>query len=344
MSATEGLISDLDFGNATEAQINAAIESGDPATLEALMRGELISPQIIVEEEPKIESPDPEKKQDEESAASGAKAGEEKTDADENMDGDVLAKDGKHLIPNHVLAGARAQSKANAERASALEDQLNDAKAKLQAAESSSRSIAKLLEQKGIDVNSLADDGITEADMQEIAGLDPVLAKAIRVLQQQIPAQAPPSAAEQSVEANPARAAINANTDLSAWEKSDPDRWDFAVAVDERIKADPKFSSLTLPERFAEVARRTRAAFGDDINVTEKIPEKSTESIAAIAERKVAEATAKTIPRSLTNLGVSPTTERPLTEMLADMSADEVAARMAKMSPAQLAEALGGII
>ena len=351
VSTTEGL-NDLDFGSeVTEEQINAAIESGDPAVLEALMRGELIAQKTEEPEFPEIKTPEPAKKQDEESAASGAEAGEvspEVKSEDENIEGDVLAKDGKHLIPNHVLAGARAQAKANAERATALELQLSEAKAQLQIAESSSKSMTKLLKDKGIDPAELTaqqSESITEEDLAEISDLDPLVAKAIRVLQKQSQAPAPQEApAETSAPLNPARAAINANTDLSAWEKSDPDRWDFAVAVDEKLKADPRFSSLSLSERFAEVARRTRIAYGEDAQPTpEKIPEIIKESAAEVAAKKIAEATARSIPRSLTNLGVSPTTERSLTEVLADLSPEQVAARMANMTPAQMAEVLGGI-
>lgn len=61
--------------------------------------------------------------------------------------------------------------------------------------------------------------------------------------------EAPP---ESNAEVN---AAVARNVDLSYWQKNDPRIFDEAVTVDEKLRDDPKYSGVSLDDRFVEVVR-----------------------------------------------------------------------------------------
>lgn len=331
VSTTDG-IADIDLGDMTDEQVNAIIESGDPAAIEALMRGEVVAP---ANEAPATQQSE---HGEENSAASGAEANEqsEATDADsaivDETKAPVLSKDGKRAIPYEVLEAARNRAKEAAEEANSL-------RAKVAEYEGKNQRVNKFLESKGIDPASITDaqaESLTADDLSQLEELDPLIGKALRVMNERLNSTQAQAAPAQT--GNPVLDAIAANADLSSWKQADPDRWDFAVTVDEKLKVDPKFQSLSLQERFAEAARRTRIAFGDEIPTAQK-----QSSTAEIAAQKVAAASASAVPRSLSNMGVAPTSERSLAEQLAELSPHEVTARMATMTPAQLEEVLGTI-
>ena len=62
MSTTTDDVGDLDFGDATEEQINAAMESGDLAVIESLLKGVLIIPEAEKPEFEEVLKAEPEKK------------------------------------------------------------------------------------------------------------------------------------------------------------------------------------------------------------------------------------------------------------------------------------------
>lgn len=334
VSTTEN-VADIDLGDGiTDEQVNAIIESGDPAAIEALMRGEMPELKPVVEAAP---APEVVKSGEEESAASGATTEEqaETTDADsDDVKSPVLSKDGKRTIPYEVLELAR-------QRATAATEEANSLREKVAEYEGKNQKVDNFLKAKGIDPASITDEqveSLTAEEMKQLEDLDPLIGKAVRLMNENLTrVQAAP--VEQVKTGNPVMDAISANTDLSSWRSADPDRWDFAVSVDDKLKADPKFQSLSIEERFSEAARRTRIAFGDE-PVEQKTNVETTEQVAA---KKIAAATALTVPRSLSNIGVTPTSERSLVEQLAELQPHEIEARMANMTPAQLQEVLGGI-
>jgi hypothetical protein len=337
VSTTEG-VADIELGDGiTDEQLNAIIDSGDPDAIEALMRGEVPELKPVVEAAPAtkvVESGE------EDGAASSATAEEQSktTDADsaivDETKAPVLSKDGKRTIPYEVLETARQRATAAAEEANSL-------RTKVAEYEGKNQKVNSFLKAKGIDPESITDEqveSLSAEEMQQLEEIDPLIGKAVRLLNENLArTQTAPAAPAQT--GNPVMDAITANTDLNSWRASDPDRWDFAVSVDEKLKADPKFQSLPLSERFAEAARRTRIAFGDE----QVEPQKQTETTAEIAAKKVAAATATAVPRSLSSIGVTPTSERPLAEQLADLSASELTARMATMTQSQIEEVLGAI-
>lgn len=336
VSTTEG-VADIDLGDGiTDEQVNAIIESGDPDAIEALMRGEIPEPKKDADAAP---AQDVVKTGEEDSAASGADTeGQPEKDADsaivDETKAPVLSKDGKRTIPYEVLETARQRATAAAEEANSL-------RAKVAEYEGKNQKVNKFLAAKGIDPESITDEqveSLSAEEMQQLEEIDPLIGKAVRLLNENL-GRVQPAPAAPAQTGNPVMDAISANTDLNSWRSSDPDRWDFAVSVDEKLKADPKFQSLSLEQRFAEAARRTRIAFGDEAQAAQK--EQS--STAEIAAQKVAAATATAVPRSLSNIGVTPSSERPLVEQLSELSPQEIEAKMANMSPSQIQELLGAI-
>lgn len=329
VSNTEN-VNDIDLGNGiTDEQVNAIIESGDPDAIEALMRGEVPQPKLIVDLAQDV------KTGEEDGAASGAiiEGQSEKVADSDDIKSPVLSKDGKRTIPYEVLEVAR-------QKATAATEEANSLRAKVAEYEGKNQKVNKFLEAKGIDPESITDEqveSLSAEEMKQLEEIDPLIGKAIRLMNENLARTQPVQ--EPVKTGNPIMDAISANADLNAWRGNDPDRWDFAVSVDDKLKADPKFQSLSLQDRFAEAARRTRIAFGDE----QAEPQKTTETTAEIAAKKVAAATAQAVPRSLSNIGITPTSERPLAEQLADLSPAELTARMATMTASQIDEVLGAI-
>jgi hypothetical protein len=331
--STTGHLDDIDFGDGvSEADINAMIDSGDADAIDALMRGEMPKIKEIIEPEPALE----EKHGEVDGAASGAEtSGEpEKNDADgDDVKAPILSKDGKRTIPYQVLETARDRAKAVAEENDVLKQKIADY-------EGQNQKVNKFLEKRGIDPAAITDaqaEALSSEDLAQIEELDPLLGKAVRVLSENLARQQTSPAPVQT--GSPVEDAIRANGDLDSWRQGDPDRWDFAISVDDKLKNDERFSQLSLTQRFAEAARRTRIAFGDE----EAAPQKNSESTADVAARKVAEATKSAVPRSLTNIGVTPSSERPLAERLSEMHPHEIEEAMLKMTPEQIREVLGAI-
>jgi hypothetical protein len=352
VSTTAG-VEDIDFGpDVTQEQIDAAINSGDPDVINALLAGKMPENINVPDEEPEFQdikdeevkekstsesnSTEAEKvteKQDEKGATSGAvddsPAAEVKAESEERAP--ISGKSGQSTIPYAVLESTRAER--------------NQLRAKVQELESKNQKVNQFLQSKGIDLSELTEaqaESLTPEEIAQLAELDPVLGKAMRVLASAIE-RAPQQSAPVT---NPLMDAINRNTDLSKWINSDPDRWEFAESVDSKLMNDPNFKSLSLDERFAEAVRRTKIAFGD---VTEPVvPPKEettrvTEKAEQIAAKKVAEATQAAVPRSLTNIGVTPSAERPLAERLAEMSPDEISVAMQTMTQDQIDQVLSAI-
>lgn len=322
VSTTEGL-EDLDFGDdVTEAQIEAAIESGDPAAIEALLRGELLETSTPAVADPEIK-PAQDEKQDEEGAASGA-VNQEQAEVKTEERAPISGKSGVSTIPYAVLEAAR--------------NERNELRDKVRELESKNKRVNQILERRGIDLNEITSEqaeSLTDEELAQLDEIDPIVGKAIRLFSEKIAH----TNAQQYHGESPAVTALRQNKDLSDWQQNDPDRFEFAEAVDKKLLADPKYSSLSYAERFAEAARRTKLAFGDEIDP----PKTEKPNIEQIAAQKVAEATKASVPRSLTSIGVTPTSERSLAETFAELSPEEISERMATMSADQIEKLLSGI-
>ncbi|MGE4680172.1 hypothetical protein [Yersinia enterocolitica] len=180
-------------------------------------------------------------------------------------------------------------------------------------------------------------NSIRENFPEMAAVLDTVVQK-IDYLQQGQPAEP----AHQS-SGNPVTDAINAVPDLKSWQDQDPDRFTLAVHIDTNLQNDPAWKDKSLTERFVEVAKRTKAAYGESVEpvkqqqATTTAATTTTTDMQRIAAEKLAAATAATqVPGSPSDLGVTTThTASPL-EQAANASPDQLQAMFAGMTDAQI--------
>ncbi|MEH8111518.1 hypothetical protein Q7I18_11300 [Aeromonas veronii] len=236
---------------------------------------------------------------------------EEQASAPEKV---VMAKNGQHTIPYEVLEQARNETK-----------QLREQLAQAQQAKAERDKLQALLEKNGIDP-SVDPDDISQEELEQLAQDYPDLGKPIAAIARKLQKLGPQAAPQQvQPSANPARDAMQTIPDLVAWSNSDQDRFDMALAIDERLQADPAWSNKPLAERFAEVARRTKLAFGDEV-----------EAPPAKAPGKAAEKPADHIPSSPSELGQTHHAPATGVERYGAMSQADLIGEMGNMTEAQI--------
>ncbi|HHQ4617442.1 TPA: hypothetical protein ACSP2N_001456 [Aeromonas veronii] len=236
---------------------------------------------------------------------------EEQANAPEKV---VMAKNGQHTIPYEVLEQARNETK-----------QLREQLAQAQQAQVERDKLQALLEKSGIDP-SVDPDDISQEELEQLAQDYPDLGKSIAAIARKLQ-KLEPQAAPQQVQpvANPVQAALQAVPDLAAWRDGDQDRFDMALTIDDKLQADPAWSNKPLAERFAEVARRTKLAFGDEV-----------EAPPAKAPGKAAEKPADHIPSSPSELGQTHHAPATGVERYGAMSQTELVGELGAMSDAQI--------
>ncbi|GHX75411.1 ATPase [Vibrio cholerae] len=189
----------------------------------------------------------------------------------------ILAKDQKHIIPMEVLERER-QEKAQ------LRQELDQLKAQSAQLEKAQRMIDvrnKQLEELGVAPADLPEDVMIDAD--KLAALQedyPELAPFFLAMNNKIEslvvngsvaASATPPAAEE-----PAAPAVNAelstalqgNSDLQSWMSEGGARWSAAQQIDDHLASSPEWATRSYAERFAEVSKRVRLAFGDEPTIS----------------------------------------------------------------------------
>ncbi|WP_421257641.1 hypothetical protein [Aeromonas sp. 600886] len=236
---------------------------------------------------------------------------EEQASAPEKV---VMAKNGQHTIPYEVLEQARNEAK-----------QLREQLAQSQQAQAERDKLQALLEKNGIDP-SVDPDDISQEELEQLAQDYPDLGKPIAAIARKLQ-KLEPQAAPQQVQpfANPVRAALQAVPDLAAWRDGDQDRFEMALTIDDKLQADPAWSNKPLAERFAEVARRTKLAFGDEV-----------EAPPAKAPGKAAEKPADHIPSSPSELGQTHHAPATGVERYGAMSQADLIGEMGNMTEAQI--------
>ena len=225
----------------------------------------------------------------------------------------ILAKSGQHTIPYEVLEQSRNEVKV-------LREQL----AASQQAQAEREKLQALMEKHGINPDVDPDD-ISQEELAQLAQDYPDLGKSIaaiasklqRLEQQAAPQQVTPAT-------NPVQAALQAVPDLMNWREKDQDRFDFAIIVDEKLQADPAWQGKSLDERFAEAARRTKLAFGDEVIPPTKAPSKE------------AEKPTDFIPSSPSALGQTHHAAPTGVERFGTMSQTELIGEMGAMTDAQM--------
>ena len=221
----------------------------------------------------------------------------------------ILAKSGQHTIPYEVLEQARNEAK-----------QLREQLAQSQQAQAERDKLAAVLEQNGIELDTSDPDSIDVAAIEELAQDYPDLGKPLAAIARKLQKLEQP--AQPAI--NPVQAALHAVPDLVSWREKDQDRFDFAIIVDEKLQADPAWQGKSLDERFAEAARRTKLAFGDEVTPPTKAPGKE------------AEKPADFIPSSPSALGQTHHAAPTGVERFGAMSQTELIGEMGAMTDAQM--------
>lgn len=221
----------------------------------------------------------------------------------------ILAKSGQHTIPYEVLEQARNEAK-----------QLREQLAQSQQAQAERDKLAAVLEQNGIELDTSDPDSIDVAAIEELAQDYPDLGKPLAAIARKLQKLEQP--AQPAI--NPVQAALQAVPDLVSWREKDQDRFDFAIIVDEKLQADPAWQGKSLDERFAEAARRTKLAFGDEVTPPAKAPSKE------------AEKPTDFIPSSPSALGQTHHAAPTGVERFGAMSQTELIGEMGAMTDAQM--------
>lgn len=225
----------------------------------------------------------------------------------------ILAKSGQHTIPYEVLEQARNEAK-----------QLREQLAQSQQAQAERDKLQALMEKHGINPDADPDD-ISQEELEQLAQDYPDLGKSIAAIARKLQ-KLEPQVAPQQVQPtlNPVQAALQAVPDLVSWREKDQDRFDFAIIVDEKLQADPAWQGKSLDERFAEAARRTKLAFGDEAIPPTKAPGKE------------ADKPADFIPSSPSALGQTHHAAPTGVERFGAMSQTELIGEMGAMTDAQM--------
>lgn len=225
----------------------------------------------------------------------------------------ILAKSGQHTIPYEVLEQARNEAK-----------QLREQLAQSQQAQAERDKLQALMEKHGINPDVDPDD-ISQEELEQLAQDYPDLGKSIAAIARKLQ-KLEPQVAPQQVQPtlNPVQAALQAVPDLVSWREKDQDRFDFAIIVDEKLQADPAWQGKSLDERFAEAARRTKLAFGDEVIPPAKAPSKE------------AEKPTDFIPSSPSALGQTHHAAPTGVERFGAMSQTELIGEMGAMTDAQM--------
>lgn len=225
----------------------------------------------------------------------------------------ILAKNGQQTIPYEVLEQSRNEVKVLREQLAASQ-QAQAERDKLQA----------LMEKHGINPDVDPDD-ISQEELEQLAQDYPDLGKSIAAIARKLQ-KLEPQVAPQQVQPtlNPVQAALQAVPDLVSWREKDQDRFDFAIIVDEKLQADPAWQGKSLDERFAEAARRTKLAFGDEVIPPTKAPGKE------------ADKPADFIPSSPSALGQTHHAAPTGVERFGAMSQTELIGEMGAMTDAQM--------
>ncbi|MJK45453.1 hypothetical protein DM680_24920 [Salmonella enterica subsp. diarizonae] len=245
----------------------------------------------------------------------------------------ILTRDGKHVIPYDVLEAERAEKQRLTQR---YEQQLAEEQRKIDL-------LTSQIKQAGMTPDPLPEDArisdeqiakIRE-DYPEMADVLTLIARKYDYLQAQIQKEQPQRQVEEQ-DNSAAVAALNATPDLAEWQRSDPDKFAIAVHLDEKLQNDPAWKDKPLTERFAEVARRTRAAYGE--TPSHPVVEQDNHEVLAVAAEKVAkaDAAATVVPDSPSDLGNSAAVPQDKFEQLLGASYADAEAVMSGMSDADI--------
>ncbi|EBP4586424.1 hypothetical protein VH79_25270 [Salmonella enterica] len=249
----------------------------------------------------------------------------------------ILARDGKHVIPYDVLEAERTGRQRVEQEAFLLKQQLAEEQRKIDL-------LTSQIKQAGMTPDPLpeeariSDEQIAKIreEYPEVADLLTTMSRKYDYLQSRIQNESTSQPQQVPNELSPVFEAMNAVPDLKTWQQSDPDRFSLAVHLDEKLQNDPAWKDKPLTERFAEVARRTRAAYGE-VPQESVVEEDKSQKVLTEAADKVAKAeAAASVPDSPSDVGnTAPLTQDKFEQLLGASYADAEAV-MSGMSDADI--------
>ncbi|SMY34281.1 hypothetical protein [Photobacterium andalusiense] len=252
----------------------------------------------------------------------------------------IVAKDGEHIIPYDVLEAERRESER-------LRQQIADMKQKQPEYDQQSRLLElrdKQLQKLGVDLDDLPENlTVNDKQIDDLRENYPELAPFITSLMAKIDAVTANTAPVTDVStSNPVLDDIKSNTDLNGWMDEKGDKWALALDIDDRLLTDPTWSEKPQRERFEEVVRRTKAAFGETLSTPESAPviEPVIEPVVDTQVREVAEqkekAAAESLPESPSLVGASNQHQGTVLQQAVNMNNAELQNLMSTMTPDQI--------
>lgn len=237
----------------------------------------------------------------------------------------IASKNGKHVLPFHVLQAERRRADEAARRADHLERELAD----LKAGKKPEEAAEELTEDEVVQM---------EQDFPEHGKkLRAVYEKAL-ALEQKV-GKSEPEDPRQAETSNPIQDAIDQIPMLLDWQVTDPEKFGRAQELDDVLKKSPKWKDKPLSDRFAHVARMV--AEENDIPVDDEPSPKTSQATTRKDPKEVIANAIRTRPNTLSDFkgGATPDIQDGRIERLsptaqvdrwADMSDDEIDAALAK--------------
>ncbi|EAZ4510946.1 hypothetical protein CAM24_19270 [Salmonella enterica] len=261
----------------------------------------------------------------------GAGTGEEEPPQDTSKG--VLTRDGKHVIPYDVLEAERSGRQRVEQEAILLKQQLAEEQRKIDV-------LTSQIKQAGMTPAPMPEDArISDEQIAGIREAYPEVADALTLMARKydyLQAQLQETMSQQEQQDNPVMQAMNAVPDLVRWQQADPDRFAIAVHLDEKLQTDPEWKDKPLTERFAEVARRTRAAYGEVPPQPVVAQDRSREVLAAAADKVAKAGAAAALPDSPSDVGNTAAVPQDKFEHLLGASYADAEAAMSGMSDADI--------
>lgn len=255
---------------------------------------------------------------------------EEEGQPQEDVTG-ILTRDGKHVIPYDVLEAERTGRQRVEQEAFLLKQQLAEEQRKIDL-------LTSQIKQAGMTPDPLPEDTrISDEQIARIKEEYPEVANALTLMARKYDyLQARIQEAQQVPQENPVVQAMNAVPDLVDWQRSDPDKFAVAIHLDEKLQTEPAWKDKPLTERFAEVARRTRAAYGEVPSHSVVEQDKNQKVLAAAADKVAKADAAAAVPDSPSDLGNTAAVPQDKFEQLLGASYADAEAVMSGMSDADI--------
>lgn len=153
----------------------------------------------------------------------------------------IASKNGKHVLPFHVLQAERRRADEAARRASELERELAD----LKAGKKPEAQAEELTEDEVVQM---------EQDFPEHGKKLRAVFERARALEQKV-GKADPEDQRQADTSDPIQDAIDQIPMLLDWQVTDPEKFGRAQELDDVLKKSPKWKDKPLSDRFVHVAR-----------------------------------------------------------------------------------------